>query len=200
MLCLIAEKAGGCALPGSTRGGAAKTHHGVVGPTRGWEGRQGHGCACVGASYCFCHRLARCRGAACPGHNRPLITPRAPILYRYSGEWLPLAAAVGCVCGQWEGHADGRGPVCRAKEKGKLVLAASAKGTLFPGLTVSGPGGGILRHGVNLTVSCTSGLSATIHKSLQNGGVSRRLGKPLGRSPSATECRTKWLGLICQEA
>ena len=64
--------------PGS-RGGRCQDPPGVVGARAAERGKAAARVCVCRASYCFCHRLARCRGARAR-RQPPLITPRAPIL------------------------------------------------------------------------------------------------------------------------
>ena len=135
-----------------SRGGRCQDTLWVMGVRAAARGRQGHGCACVGGVSVSVTDLSDVGGRV-PGANLPSSHHEHPSS-ECSGEWLPLAAAVGCVC-----LANGEGPPREraehgVEEGGSWWWQLQQKGTLFPGLTITGPGGGILGHGINLTVCC----------------------------------------------
>lgn len=196
MLCLI-EKAGALARPKELGRELPRHAVGCGGPAQLRGGRQGHGCACVGGVTASVTDLPDVGGRV-PGANLPSSHHEHPSS-ECSGEWLLLAAAVGCV---W--LANGQGPpreraIQRVEEGGKLVVAALAKGNLFPGAKCYRPRWRDLgtRHKPH-SVLHSPALHIIINPS-RMVEFQKELETSRSVHPSAPECRTKWLGLICQK-
>ena len=182
--------------PGS-RGGRCQDTPWVVGPAQLRGGRQGHGCACVGRVTVSVTDLPDVGGRV-PGANRPSSHHEHPSS-ECSGEWLPLAAAVGCV---W--LANGEGPPRQragvwAKRRGKLVLAASAKGDFVSGANRDRSRWRDLETWRKPHSVLHFWALHTITNPCRMVEFQKEVETPRSVHPSAAECRTKWLGLICQK-